>query len=43
VISNISKCTEADINCYGMVLCNVAVLNINKYTEADINFYGLVL
>jgi hypothetical protein len=40
---HISKCTQADIKCYGLVLSNVAVLHNGKCTEADIKCNGLVL
>jgi hypothetical protein len=38
-----SKCTEADINCYGLVIMKCGVLHIRKYIVADINSYGLVI
>jgi hypothetical protein len=42
-VLHISKCTEADINSYGLLLWNVAVSHISKCTEVDINCYGFVL
>jgi hypothetical protein len=42
-VLQINKCTEADMNRYGLVLLNVAVLHNSKSNEAVINSYGLVL